>query len=162
MDFARAELFDASALVKLFCDEPRAEVVREYFNQRPTVYTTGFCFYEALNILKAKWKSKGKFTQEQYLHAAHELTVWYAGIKDVLPEIELADRESVLRVRDVAARTGLDYSDALQLVSLKQGTFSRLCGESQTVLTTADRDLAYAARNEGFRVWFVMEEDPPQ
>src|SRR5664280_300432 len=125
-DFARAELFDASALVLLHVEEDGATSVREYFNRRPTVYTTAFCFYEALGVLKTKWHRLGRLTRDEYLTEAHKLTVWFMGANKVLPEIELHDREYYHHVRELAVRSGLDYSDALQLASLKHGKYSSL------------------------------------
>jgi predicted nucleic acid-binding protein len=159
--FTRAEFFDASALVLLHVDEPGAVAVREYFNRRPTVYTTEFCFHEALSILKTKWRRVKTLSRDEYLAAAHELTIWFMGVHRTLPEITLHDRDYYPRVRDLAIRTGLDYSDALQLASLKHGNYASLARESQTVLTTADRELARAARAEGLRVWLVLDEETP-
>jgi len=48
-----AVLFDATGLIKVCTDEPGSDIVRPYFNGQPTKYTTPFCFYETLSILKA-------------------------------------------------------------------------------------------------------------
>lgn len=159
--FARAEFFDASALVLLYVNDPGASAVREYFNRRPTVYTTEFCFHEALSVLKTKWRRVKVLSRDEYLATAHELTIWYSGMQRTLPEIALHDRDYYPLVRELAIRTGLDYSDALQLASLKYGNYASLARESKTVLTTADRELANAARAEGLRVWSVLDETPP-
>ena len=87
--------------------------------------------------------------------------MWFMGSSKTLPEVQLRDHEFYPSVRDLALRTGLDYSDALQLASLKYGRYSSLARESQTVLTTADCELAKAARTEGLRVWSVLDEAPP-
>lgn len=58
-------------------------------------------------------------------------------------------------------RTSLDLSDAIQIISVKEGYFSHLVNDSKTVLVTADKALAAAARAEGLRVWSAMEESPP-
>ena len=71
---ARANCFDASALVKLYVDEVGSGIVRNYFNRESTKYTTPFCFYEALNVLKVKWMYRKELTKKQYLGAAFELT----------------------------------------------------------------------------------------
>ena len=63
----RANCFDASALVKVFTREANSDIVREYFNHRsPTKYTTPFCFYETLNVLKVKWLYWKEVTQAEY------------------------------------------------------------------------------------------------
>jgi predicted nucleic acid-binding protein len=46
----------------------------------------------------------------------------------------------------------IDFSDAFQILSVKKGYFSPLCGDSQTVLVTADAELAKAAEQEGLKV----------
>jgi predicted nucleic acid-binding protein len=161
-DFARAEFFDASALVLLYVDEEGATKVRDYFNRRPTVYTTELCFYEALSVLKTKWRRVKKISRAEYTTAANGLVVWYMGVSKVLPEIQLHDVEYFAKIRELVLKTGLDYSDALQLASLKFGNYSNLAHESKTVLTTADRDLATAARLEGLRVWSVLDEEAPE
>jgi len=55
----------------------------------------------------------------------------------------------------------LDLSDAFQILSVKEGFFSRSCGDSQAILVTADRELAKAARVEGLSVWSVLDEPAP-
>ena len=55
----------------------------------------------------------------------------------------------------------LDLSDALQLLSVKHGTFSKLEKESKTVLVTSDGALAKAAEVEGLRVWNPEKQSRP-
>ena len=55
----------------------------------------------------------------------------------------------------------LSLANAFQIVSVKEGYFSHLVNDSKTVLVTADKLLAAAARAEGLRVWSAMEEPPP-
>jgi hypothetical protein len=55
----------------------------------------------------------------------------------------------------------LDLSDAFQILSVKIGFAAHLSGGSQTILVTADKKLAKAARAEGLRVWSVLEEPTP-
>jgi predicted nucleic acid-binding protein len=161
---ARANFFDASALVKVYSREPGSKVVRNYFLSRaPARYTTPFCFYEALNILKSKWKYQGKMSETQYHKAASELIVWYSRerITRNLNDVDLTAPHVLRMVQSMAHKYSLDLSDALQIVSVKFGPFSRLINESQTVLVTADRGLAVAARAEGLRAWDVLTELEP-
>lgn len=72
--FCRANCLDASALVKLHVAEDGAKIIRTYFDREPTKYTTPFCFYEALNVLKVKWLYRKAMTKEQYLDAAFRLS----------------------------------------------------------------------------------------
>jgi hypothetical protein len=52
----------------------------------------------------------------------------------------------------------IDFSDAFQILSVKKGYYSRLCGKSQTVLVTADGELAKAAELEGLKVELIREK----
>jgi hypothetical protein len=64
--------------------------VRPYFNGEPTKYTTPFCFYEVLNVLKSKWLYKGKLTKEQYLDAAFRLTAWYGASSRRISDLDFS------------------------------------------------------------------------
>jgi predicted nucleic acid-binding protein len=156
-----ADLFDASALVKIFTDEPKSDVVREYFYSRATKYTTPFCFFEALNILKSKWRYQGQLQRDEYLAAAFKLTAWYGAAAQKIKDTDLTNPLAFQSAQTLVERTGLDLSDAFQIISVKEGYFSRLINDSRTLLVTADKELAAVARAEGVRVWSVMEEAAP-
>ncbi len=159
---ARADFFDASALVKIYAAEPYSDVVREYFHRRTTKYTTPFCFYEAMNTLKSKWKFKGQLTQDQYLEAAFELTAWFGASSRRIKDLDFSDPQVFASTRSLAERFRLDLSDAFQVVSVKHGYFSALARDSATVLVTADAGLAQAASSEGLRVWSVLTTAAPE
>lgn len=93
---ARADFFDASALAKVFADEPASIVVREYWHSPATKYTTPFCFYEAMNVLKSKWKHKGQLTLPSYLEAAFQLTAWYGESSSRVIDLDFTDSLIVL------------------------------------------------------------------
>jgi predicted nucleic acid-binding protein len=160
--YARASFFDASALVKLYVPENRSSEVQEYFNAEATKYTTSFCFYEALSILKTKWRRQSALTQDQYLEASFRLTAWYAANERWIKNPDLTDVNTLFEARDLAKTHNLDMSDALQIVVVKRGYFSSFASGSKTVFVTADRELARTATAVGVRVWNVMEEDAPQ
>ena len=157
----RADFFDASALVKVFTDEPKSQIVREYWRSRATKYTTPFCFYEAMNALKGKWKFKQQLTKAQYLDATFRLTAWYGASSGQVRDMDFSDPITFAKTKELAEQNGLDLSDAFQIMSVKRGYFSVLANDSQTVLVTADSELAVAARSEGLRVWDVLNEAPP-
>jgi predicted nucleic acid-binding protein len=158
----RADFFDASALVKIHAQEPASEIVRSYFNSRALKYTSPFCFYETLNILKSKWLHRNELSRDEYLYAAFNLTAWYGVTSSKIEDLDFANPITFGNAQSLVERTGLDLSDAFQILSLKQGYFSGNINNSQTVLVTADKDLAVAARAEGLRVWYAMEESPPE
>jgi len=158
----RADFFDASALVKIYSDEPRSELTREYFRSRATKYTTPFCFYEALNVLKGKWKHKGQLALDQYLEAAFRLTAWYGASSAAITDLDFTDATTFGKAKEIAERNQLDLSDAFQILSVKSGYFSALVNDSSTMLVTADKELAEAARNEGLSSWNLMLEPAPE
>ena len=159
---ARANCFDASALVKLHVNEEGSDIMRGYFHNRaPGGYTTPFCFYEALNVLKSKWLIRGEITRDEYFGSAKNLVTWFAAISRRTPDIDFTNSSVFRDVQAVADRNSLDLSDAFQIVSVKSGYFSPLAGESRTILVTADEGLAKAARKESIRAWHVLGEPEP-
>jgi len=156
-----ASCYDASALVKVFTEEPDGEAVRLHFHQgSPTKYTTPFCFYESMNVLKSKWRYQGKLTQEQYNQAAWNLMAWYRPLTEY-DDVDLSHPLVFSEVKAVATKHNLDWSDAFQIVSVRDGFFARLINDSQTLLVTADDQLADAARAEKLRVWNCIKELHP-
>ena len=55
----------------------------------------------------------------------------------------------------------LDFIDCVQIVTILHGKYSVLGKDSQSILITADRDLAKAARAERARVWECTSEPWP-
>lgn len=158
----RANFFDASALVKVFAREPDSAPLRSYWDGRsPTKYTSPFCFYEALTVLKVMWMYRKTLTEAQYHRAAQNLIVWFAATSRYGKDLDLHDQDVLSAARDLAQRYSLDLSDAFQILCVKQGRFSRFADRSKTVLVTADEALAKAARNEGVKVWFCLGEPEP-
>jgi predicted nucleic acid-binding protein len=158
----RANCFDASALVKVFTSESGGELVRDYFNNRsPTKYTTPYCFYETLSALNVKCPYRREITRKEYSEASFGLVAWYESSTRYAKDIDLEDPHVFFRVRDLAERHSLDLSDAFQILSVKDGYFSHLINESQTVLVTLDMELAKAARAEGVRTWYCLGEPEP-
>ena len=158
----RANCFDASALIKVFTLEAGSDLVRDYFNHRsPTKYTTPFCFYETLNVLKVKWLYRREITKVEYTDAAFGLVAWFEASTRYAKDIDLKDPIVFFKVRELAERHSLDLSDAFQILSVKAGYFSHLINASQTVLVTADEVLAKAARMEGVKSWYCLGEAEP-
>lgn len=160
MVWVKPHYMDASALVKLFVEEEGSDTVRNYFNNKTTFCTTSICFAEALGALKRKYE-KRKITQEVYLKACNQL-VAHISLKAIeLDDIGITDRRTYWKVDKTAEKHNLDISDALQILTLKEGYFSKLAGKSRPILITADSKLAEAARQEKLRVWYFMEEEEP-
>jgi len=157
----RANCFDASALVKIYTDEDGSEIVKNYFFSEPTKYTTPFCFYEALNVLKAKHYYRNEITAEKYHSASFSLTAWFSSIVNDISDINFLSPVVFTNVQLISTKYSLDLSDAFQILSVKNGIFSHLSHESKTVLVTADEKLSKAAKKEGLRAWNFMKEPNP-
>jgi predicted nucleic acid-binding protein len=159
----RANLFDASALVKIFSDEYDSSLIQNFFNNyAPTRYTTPFCLYEALNLLKSKWLHRKELTEDQYRDKSLRLVSWYRGATRFGKDIELTEPTVLMSVLALAEKHSIDISDAFQIQSVKSGYFSALADSSATLLVTADRTLATVARREGIKSWYFPEEPIPR
>jgi predicted nucleic acid-binding protein len=152
--------FDASALVKRYIDEPGSDVLRAYWNTQATRYTTPFCLYETLGVLK-RHKLNGKVTKERYLLAATDLVAWFRASHSRIHDLEFTSRDVFANAKELAEHHDLDLSDAFQLLSLKAGYFSHFIAGSATLLVTADEALALAARGMGLSVWDCLRETVP-
>ncbi len=153
--------FDTSALIKLFVDEDGSEIVRGFEAVEPTKYTTDFCFYEALTLLKVKHLYRKEISKDQYNQAVLKLVAWHYHASINFPDVRLVDPATFNEVQRIMHTYNLDASDSLQIISVKHGFFSTMIDESKTILVTADKNLASAARTEGLRVWDCMHEPAP-
>lgn len=123
---------------------------------------TSLCFAEALGVLKAKYFHKQSITEKGYLNRSYLLTVWVRDRRIKLDEVPLTGPEVFGEVEAIVKRYQIDISDALQIVTIKKGKYYNLAGESKSLLITADRGLAEAARNEGLIVWDCIHEPSPK
>jgi predicted nucleic acid-binding protein len=161
---ARAVCLDASVLVKSRVQEPHSDLVRAWLTNEPVCYTTPFCFYEALNIFKSKWKYQGQLTASQYSAACSSLITWFGGISRAgfVNDPDLTSPEAYRWVRDTVQSSGLDFSGAYQIYSVKHGYFQHSAGDSATVLATTDRALANVARQYSLKVIDLCSDSEPR
>lgn len=157
----RANCLDASALIKLYVTEDGSDQLKKYLDHEPTRYTTPFCYFETLNILKVKWLYRKEITQPEYHEASFSLTAWFSSMNSDIKDLDFTSPYVFIEVQRIAKLYKLDLSDAFQIMSVKQGYFSPLVQDSKTILVTADKDLANAARQEGLRVWNLLSETEP-
>ena len=151
---------DASALVKLLVDEGDCAPVRAFCNGEPNTRTTALCVAEALGVFKRKWKKK-ELTLEQYLQVTAQLLA-EAPHRIYETELDPSDHQVSAGVEALVRKhTELDFVDALQLYTLRHGPFQHMINDSTSVLITADKNLAKAARAEGLRVWDCIREPAP-
>jgi predicted nucleic acid-binding protein len=160
----KVHYFDASALVKLVADDPDEEpgriALRKYHNQHAHPgYTTSFCIAEAFGALKSKFLRR-KISQVQYLQSVKDL-IRITGNTFQIDELRILDPIVNDEFQRLSTKYRLDFVDCLQIVTILKGQFRIFEGPSKSILITADRDLAKAARAEGARVWECSSENPP-
>ncbi len=160
----KAHYLDASALVKLVADdpdeEPGREVLRKYYREHSNRYATSYCVTEAFSAFTVKFLRR-RIPEAQYIKYVQEF------IRTVIGANLQIDEVSILSpvVRNEAERLikthKVDFLDCFQIVTVLQGRFRHMVAESQSILITADRNLAKAARAEGARVWECTSEPAP-
>lgn len=155
-----AAWFDASALVKRYIDERGSGPLREYWAIQALRYTTPFCLYEALSILKG-CKRDGDLTKRQYLKAATNLVNWFRASESMTQDVEFLRRDVFADAKRLAEHHDLDLSDAFQLLTLQAAGFSQFVGGRAGLLVTADKALARAARAMKLSVWDCMRDPVP-
>ena len=156
---AHINFLDASALVKLVLNEDRSDKLHSYLKSAPRWYTTPFCFYESLNVLKRKLRTHG-ISDDQYYRFSFSIMANFRNTPaDIyLRDIDLTDPIIFSYTQEICKKHKLDLSDAFQIISIVKGC--PFAGDSATLLITNDRKLARAARDENVRVWY-LGDDPP-
>ena len=160
--YVRANYLDASAIIKVLVEEPDSSLVAAYFKGSHSFYMTSLCFAEALGVLKAKYFRYRDITEKGYLNWSYRLTVLVRDGRIKLDEVPLTEPKVFEEVEAIVKKYQIDTSDALQIVTIKKGNFRNRVAESQSLLITADGDLAKAARNEGLKVWDCIHEPSPE
>jgi predicted nucleic acid-binding protein len=163
--WCKAHYLDASALVKLVADDPDEapgrDILREYYRQHTaSVYSTSFSIGEALSAFKMKFK-RGRITESQYIKYVRDFIGQTVGANlridevPILSPIVVSEAERLIKVHKI------DFLDCFQIVTIMQGKFHVLGSYSKSILITADRDLAKAARAEGAKVLECTSEPAP-
>ena len=161
---AKAHYFDASALVKLVAndedEEPGRAELRDYYDAETNHFATSYCVTEALSAFKSKF-IRHRINQDEYINYVDTFirTVIGANLKiDEVPILSVAVTDEAKRL---VKAYKIDFLDAFQIVTVLNGRHRHGAGESKSILITADRSLARAARDEGARVWECTSEDAP-
>jgi len=84
-----------------------------------------------------------------------------SGWKLQIDDLELLDPRFSGEAERLINAHSIDFVDAIQIVTLLQGRYRGLVEGSQSILITADKELAKAARFEGARVWECTTEHKP-
>jgi predicted nucleic acid-binding protein len=154
----RYTFFDASVAVKLVLhEEEGSKHVLQYFGSHAGICITSLCFMETLRVLKVK-----KFPRKEYLNLCHGLMQDVGRGKPRLVDTPMEGLKFFAEVEKIVLRyEELDFSDALQIVSMKRGIFGLGVDGSKTLLATADGPLQKAAAQEGLWVWNCLEGPGP-
>jgi predicted nucleic acid-binding protein len=160
----KVHYFDASALVKLAANDPdegpgRSELRRYHREHAHPGYTVSFCVAEALGALKLKFLRQ-KISETDYLKYVKDLIRIVCNTFQI-DELEILSPVVSGEFERLVAKYKLDFVDCLQIATLKHGKYRIFDGPSKSILITADRELAKAARSEGARVWECSSENPP-
>jgi predicted nucleic acid-binding protein len=141
-------------------DEPGREALRAYYwANTASVYATSYSVAETLSAFKKKF-GQGRISEEQYLKYIREFLRTVVGVNLRIDEVPIL---SVFSKAERLIKThGIDFLDCLQIVTIMEGQFRNSVLGSQSILITADRPLAKAARAEGARVWKCTTEDAPR
>ncbi len=160
----KAHYFDASALVKLVADDPDEEpgrdVLRQYYRNHSNRYATSYCVTEALSAFKSKFLRK-RIPEDQYIKYVQEFIRTVLGANLQIDEISILSPDVRTEAQRLIQTYKIDFLDCFQIVTVLRGRFRYMVAESQSILITADRGLAKAARAEGARVWECTSEPAP-
>jgi predicted nucleic acid-binding protein len=157
--------FDASALVKLVADDfdellGRDALRKYYWQHTASVYSTSYCIAETFSAFKRKL-ARGLITQSRYCEYLHDFRIKILGCNlrqdemPILSPVVAAETDRLIRTYN------LDFIDSFQIVTLRHGRYRVLGPNSRSILITADRALAKAARAEGAKVWECTSEPAP-
>lgn len=160
----KAHYFDASALVKLVADDVDEEsgrvAVREYFRNHSNLYATSYSVAEALTALKHKFVKK-RISHEQYISSVERFLGATIGSSLQIDGVEIFMPGVLEHTQRLIREHEIDVLDGCQIVTILRGQSRHMAGESRTLLVTADRAFAAAARAEGVRVWECATETLP-
>jgi predicted nucleic acid-binding protein len=162
MGTIRTHYLDASAIVKLLVTEEGSDRLHDYCNKHSNFRTTALCVVEALGVLKVKHFYRNEIDKEAYFSASEILTRWTDTSGWLEAEETRITRDVFREVEQLCKRHSIDFSDGLQIYTLKEGFFSVLPGDSAPILITADDALATAVQRENGRVWHVLREPAPK
>lgn len=146
---------DASAIVKLVADEKGSNLIRDCFNSlNHTFFTTNFCFFESLSVLKRKWCNQ-KISKNEYIDYCCLLFCYKEEKRIKIHEYPLENLHDFRKLEQLTEKYNIDISDGLQLLSIKETILAKFVEESETTLITADKDLSKSAEKEGVKVQYI-------
>jgi predicted nucleic acid-binding protein len=161
----RVKYLDASVLVKLVADDsseiPGRNALRELYNNQTNFMTTSYCLSEAISVFKVKYLYRKQIDEQEYLKNINNFVKNIVGGKLEIDEMPLLAPILLIEAEKLIKKYKIDFIDSIQIITILHGKYFRLCGDSKSLLITADDGLAKAARAEGARVWHCINEPVP-
>ena len=161
----KVHYLDASVLVKLVADDPDEEpgrtAVRKYYESHTSMTATSHCLSEALSVFKSKFL-RSRISREDYVRYVEKFINQTVGWKLEIDDMPILSSTLLREAEKLIRKYELDFVDCVQIVTILHGKYKIFCGDSKSILITADRALASAARAEGARVWECTREPSPQ
>jgi predicted nucleic acid-binding protein len=163
----RAHYLDASALVKLVADDPDElpgkDVLRQYYYSHASRYATSFCVTETFSAFKLKFL-RGRITEDQYIKYCRDfIRTVIGGNLEIIDEVPVLSpvvfKEAERLIQKY--KKEIDFIDCFQIITLIYGKNNFMVADSKSILITADRALAKAARAEDVKVWECTSEPAP-
>ncbi len=163
MNWSVPHYLDASVASKIFTKEDRWRVIDTYVRENDNYHfwITEFVYYEILNVLKQQWQ-RNQISLDRYHSGIYELNSCIdEGLIQIDDDVDVKDLKHHLTIREIVNVYKIDYSDALQLITVLEGRWKNSVYECKTVFVSADSDLVEAARSLKMRVWHFGKEKPP-
>jgi predicted nucleic acid-binding protein len=162
----KCHYLDASALVKLVAEDAHEiqgrEVLRNYYwTHTASMYATSYCIAETFSVFKRK-QLQGTISGTEYIEYVKKFLHRLIGANLRVDEVSILSPQLFAEGERFFNQYGIDFIDALQIVTVLHGQFKIFAADSKTILITADKGLANAARAEGARVWECTSEPAPE
>lgn len=159
-----AHYLDASALVKLVANDPAEkpgrDAVRKYYHEHANMYATSYSVAETFSAFKGEFV-RGEIAQNEYIKDVREFIRIVLGVHLQIDEVPILSPDVFSEAERLIKAHGIDFLDCFQIVTILRGRFRVLGPQSKSILITADRNLAKAARAEHARVWECTSEPAP-
>jgi len=163
MNWSVPHYLDASVASKIFSKEDDWREIDEYImrNNSYHCWITEFVYFEVLNVLKLKW-IRGDIDKTAYHSGIYEFNSWIdEGLIQIDSDFDMKERKHFTTLREIVDQHDIDYSDALQILTVLEGRWKGKRYECTTVFVSADAGLVKAARCYDLRVWHYGKEHPP-
>jgi predicted nucleic acid-binding protein len=156
---ARNTYIDASALIKYLKYEDGSEQIVEFINNNVNLCVTSICMSEALGALKAQ--SYNKQDPGYYPAVKKFMMLLFNGKFEIEDSNFHSNYDLIELIDDYSNKFQLDFSDAMQLVTIQHGKYSFLGPNSNSVFVSADKKLIKSARSLGIQTWDCLEDQKP-